>query len=302
MSGPSVSGAPFAGVVVIHNSERYLPGLFASLERHFDPAPELVVVDTGSDDDGAQIAREHGATVIDRPDNPGFGTANNIAIEHVNNDVCVLLNPDVEVLDAGLLHLVELARQRRALFVPRLLNADGSIQRSAHPAPGTPEALLSALVHPRALPRSLRLRADPWRAAEPRQVGWALAACLVAQTQVMRELGPFDADIFLFYEDLELALRAARSGITTELRPEVAVRHFGSHSTFPAYNGEPLELLANLRRDVVGTQLGARALALDDAAQTLAFATRAGARIVLRRDASRELAQLRAVRAARSKK
>ncbi len=118
----------------------------------------------------------------------------------------------------------------------------------------------------------------------------------------MRELGPFDEDIFLFYEDLELALRAARGGIVTELHPEVAVRHYGSHSTFPAYKGEPLELLAKLRRDVVGTQLGPRALALDDAAQALAFATRAGARIALRRDASRELAQLKAVRAARSKK
>jgi len=41
-----------------------------------------------------------------------------------------LLNPDVELLDDGLLRLVAEARSRRALLVPRLLNADGSIQRS----------------------------------------------------------------------------------------------------------------------------------------------------------------------------
>ncbi len=158
MSDASASGAPFAGVIVIHNSARYLPGLFGSLKRHFDPAPELIVVDTGSTDDGAQIARENDATVIDRPDNPGFGTANNVAIEHVANEVCVLLNPDIEVLDAGLLDLVGLARQRRALLVPRLLNADGSIQRSAHPAAGYAR---SAPVSPRPPASLAKVSAPP---------------------------------------------------------------------------------------------------------------------------------------------
>jgi GT2 family glycosyltransferase len=286
-------------VCVIHNSERYLGALFDSLDRHVAPAPEVVVVDTGSRDRGAEIARERGATVINRPENPGFGTANNAGLAHIRTEVCVLLNPDVELLDGGLLRLVELARRHRALLAPRLLNPDGSFQRSAHPPPGTLEALLPALIHPLALPRPLRLRADPWRAERPRTVGWALAACLVARTELLRELGPFDERIFLFYEDLDLALRAARMGVPTELHPEVAIRHYGSHSTFPAYGGEPYELLAGLRRQVIGKQLGRRALALDDAAQSLAFATRAGARILLARDAARELARLRAVRAAR---
>jgi N-acetylglucosaminyl-diphospho-decaprenol L-rhamnosyltransferase len=302
MTEPTVVAPPFGAVVVIHNSERCLGGLFDSLERHIQPSPEVLVVDTGSSDRGAELARARGATVIERRDNPGFGAANNLAIERLRSDVCALLNPDVELLDASLLTLVERARRRRALLVPRLLNADGSIQRSAHPRPGTFEALLPAVVHPRALPRPLRLRADPWRGEATRTVGWALAACLVARTDVLRGLGPFDERIFLFYEDLDLALRAARAGIPTELHPDARVRHYGSHSTFPSYGGEPHELLARLRREVVGRQLGRRALALDDAAQSLAFATRAGARVLLRRDADRELAQLRAVRLARSRR
>jgi N-acetylglucosaminyl-diphospho-decaprenol L-rhamnosyltransferase len=299
MSEASDRTAPFGAVIVIHNSARYLPGLFDSIERHIDPAPELVVVDTGSTDGGAELARARGARIIDRPDNPGFGVSNNVAVHELRSEMCVLLNPDIELLDDGLLALVELARGRRALLVPRLLNTDGSLQRSAHPPPGKLESLLPALIHPLALPRSLRMRADPWRTDTTQTVGWALAACLVAQTALLRKLGPFDPDIFLFYEDLDFALRAARDGIPTELHPEVNVRHHGSHSTFPAYGGEPYQLLAGLRRQVIASQLGRRALAIDDAAQLLAFGTRAGARIVLRRDASRELSQLRALRAAR---
>jgi len=237
--------------------------------------------------------------VLDRPDNPGFGTANNLALTQVSSDVAVLLNPDVELLDDGVMSLVALARRRRALLAPRLLNADGTLQRSAHPLPGSFEALLPALIHPRVLPSPLRLRADPWRSEKPRRGGWALAACLVAETSLLRSLGPFDERIFLFYEDLDLGIRAARGGSAVELRPEVSLRHHGSHSTFPAYDGEPIEHLARLRREVVGRALGRPALMLDDAAQLLAYATRACARMVLRRDARRELAQLRAVRTAR---
>lgn len=291
---------PFAAVIVIHDSERFLPGLLASLKRHVTPAPEIVVVDTGSVDDGAAVARAHGATVIDRPDNPGFGAANNLAVARIRSEVCALLNPDIELLDDGIQRLVALAKRRSALLVPRLLNPDGTTQRSAHPKPGGVHALLPALIHPSLLPRAVRLRADPWRAEQPRTVGWALAACLVARTELLRSLGPFDERIFLFYEDLDLALRAAQRSIPIELHPQVFVRHFGSHSTLPAYGEEPIELHARLRRQVVEANLGRQALALDDIAQSVAFTTRAAARLVLGRDASRELTQLRAVRTARS--
>ena len=154
-------------------------------------------------------------------------------------------------------------------------------------------------MHPRALPSRLRLDAEPWRAGAPRPVGWAIAAALAARTSTLRALGPFDPDAFLFYEDLDLCLRARAAGVPTELRPEVALRHAGAHATSAHYGGEPFDVLARRRRAVVGERLGRRALALDDAAQGLTFATRAGARAVLRRDSARERAQLRALREAR---
>src|SRR5205807_2138480 len=82
---------------------------------------------------------------------------------------------------SGLLELVARAEAGDALVVPRLLEADGTVQRSAHPVPGRPGSLLPALVHPPLLPRTLRERAEPWRAERPRTVGWAIAACLVAR-------------------------------------------------------------------------------------------------------------------------
>jgi N-acetylglucosaminyl-diphospho-decaprenol L-rhamnosyltransferase len=289
---------PFTIVTVLHDSGPELAALLPTLARHA-PDAQLIVVDTGSRDDGPGRARDHGAELVELPDNPGFGAANNAGIARARHDVTVLLNPDTELADDSLHELAAQARiHPRALHAPRLLERDGAVQRSAHPLPGTVGALLPALVHPQALPRALRERAEPYRAERPRTVGWAIAACVAALTDVLRRLGPFDPGQFLFFEDMDLCLRARAAGIPTVLDPSVRIRHLGGHATRAAYAGEPHELLARRRREVVLAGRGRAARALDDAAQALTFATRAGARRAAGREADREIAQLAALRRA----
>jgi N-acetylglucosaminyl-diphospho-decaprenol L-rhamnosyltransferase len=284
----------FTAVVVLHDSEPELRTLLDSLDRHLAEPPQLVVVDSGSSDGGAALARARGAEVIELPGNPGFGAASNAGLARAGHDVTVLLNPDCELIDGSLAALAALARAHPgALHAPRLLNGDGSVQRSAHPLPGTPGALLPALVHPPLLPHPLRERVEPHRAATARTVGWAIAACLAAHTGTLRRLGPFDPAVHLFAEDMELCLRARAAGIPTILHPDLRLRHAGGHATLR--DGEPYELLARRRREAVGRALGSRALALDDLAQALTFATRAAGHTLLGGDPQRPRAQLAAL-------
>lgn len=272
-------------VTVIHDSACDLTRLLASIDACLPERPQVVVADSGSSDDGARRAADWGAEVVALPDNPGFGPANNAGVARAGGDVVALLNPDVVLLDAGLLVLAEAARATDALHAPRLLNADGSLQDSAHPLPGTPRELIRALAPG-------PLRREPWRVARrATPVGWALAAALTARRETLLRLGPFDPQAFLFYEDLDLALRARAAGVPTVLHPEVAMRHAGAHSTRAAFGGEPVALQVRRRRQVVGARLGQRALALDDAAQALEHGVRAWR--------PRHRAHLRALRAAR---
>jgi GT2 family glycosyltransferase len=268
-----------SAVVVLHDSGPWLARLLASLDRHVAGWPalvDLVVVDTGSTDDGPARAADAGAVVL--AVDGGFGAANDLGVRRARADVTALLNPDTELLDAGLLALAARARARDALHVPRLVNLDGTVQDSAHPRPGTVREVARALV--------------PARPTPPRRVGWAIAAALVARTATLRRLGPFDPAPHLFYEDLDLGLRAARAGVPTLLHPDVALRHAGGHSTGGL---DRLTLEAHRRRAVVGAVLGRRALALDDLAQALTFARAAAGG----RDRARARAQLRALRVAR---
>jgi N-acetylglucosaminyl-diphospho-decaprenol L-rhamnosyltransferase len=288
----------FAIVTVIHDSAADLERLLESVDRQLDPPPAVVVVDSGSSDHGAELARERGARVTALDGNRGFGAGCNAGIELVEEPVTALVNPDVELLDAGLARLAEEAGSRDALLAPRLLNSDGSVQDSAHPVPGRLEGLVPALLPRPVLPGPLRRRYEPWRSDRPRAVGWAVAACLVARTGLLRRLGPFDPDAFLFYEDMELCLRARRAGIPTLLRPDLALRHRGGASVAPALGDGDLPLRARRRREVIARE-GRTALLLDDLAEAATFATRAAARRLTGRGGEIETARLRALRDAR---
>jgi GT2 family glycosyltransferase len=278
----------FTIVTVLHDSAPELPALLTSIGRHLRPSPQIIAVDSGSADDGPRIARDAGAEVVVLDGNPGFGAASNAGVARARESVTVLLNPDCELLDAGLAALAARAAEAEALLVPRLLDADGSPQRSAHPLPGRPAALARAVLPTRALPQ-------PHRARRTRRVGWAIAASLAARTELLRRLGPFDPTAFLFYEDLDLCLRARAGGVPTVLHPDVRLRHLGGRSTARAFGGEAFAQQAQRRREVVRARLGPRALQVDDAAQALTF----GLRAAVGRERERNAAALRALSAAR---
>jgi len=79
-------------------------------------------------------------------------------------------------------------------------------------------------------------------------VGWAVGCAVVARTDTLRRLGPFDERIFLYGEDLDLGLRADAAGVQTWFWPSARVIHAGAHSSARAFGGEPFELPTTSRR------------------------------------------------------
>jgi N-acetylglucosaminyl-diphospho-decaprenol L-rhamnosyltransferase len=289
-------------VTVSHNSERELETLLEAVHRHL-PRARVVVVDCASADGSVEVARRvAGVEVVVLFRNVGFGAASNIGVARVQTPVTALVNPDVELLDSSLLELADEALSapgRERLLAPLVLSADGSRQETVHPAPCSAADLARSLIPPAAIPGPAGVGLAPWRSRRPRRVGWAVGCALVARTETLRRLGPFDESIFMYGEDMELGLRARELGIETWFWPYGRVLHHGGHSSARAFGGEPFELKARARHDVVGRLLGPRSAALDDAAQAVTFASRLALKRALRRPAEREPLQLRAVLAAR---
>jgi N-acetylglucosaminyl-diphospho-decaprenol L-rhamnosyltransferase len=280
-------------VTVTHNSEHVLPALLRSASQHL-PRARVLVVDSGSSDGSAELARAAGATVIELGENVGFGRASNAGVAAVEEPVTVLVNPDVELLDGSLATLAASVRDDQ-LLAPLVLSPDGSRQDTAQAEPGGAAALAIALVPPAAMPGRIRHAACPWTYDHPRHVGWVVGCCIVGRTHTLRGLGPFDERTFMYGEDLDLGLRAADAGIETWFRPDARVLHHAAHSSQAAFGGEPFDLLARRRRAVIEERRGRGRARVDHLLQALTFADRIALKMLARKPTARERAQLRAL-------
>jgi GT2 family glycosyltransferase len=268
----------------------------------------VVVVDSASQDASREVAlRERDGIAVELialERNEGFGVGSNVGVAAVTEPVTALVNPDVELVDDSLLALAEEALRTAAperLLAPLVLSPDGSRQDTVHPPPASGAELARSLIPPALAigPLGPALGLAPWRSRRPRRVGWAVACALVGRTDTLGRLGPFDERIFLYGEDLDLGLRSRELGIETWFWPQARVIHSRAHASARAFGGEPFELLARARHEVVGRRLGPARARLDDSAQTVTFASRRILKRALGRDAERERRQLEAIRAAR---
>jgi GT2 family glycosyltransferase len=184
-------------IVVTHDSAEALPACLAALAAEHVPA---LVVDNASRDNSARIAEAAGAQILRNPRNEGYGRANNIGVRAAVRATRVLiLNPDV-VLRPGAVDALLAAAQSypdAGLLAPRLVEPDGRLFYQ-------PRSLLAPyLTNPagrRALPEG--------DACAPFLSG----ACLMIARDLFLELGGFDENIFLFYEDDDLCRRVADRG------------------------------------------------------------------------------------------
>ena len=76
----------------------------------------------------------------------------------------------------------------------------------------------------------------------------------------------------------------------------------GDAPAWPAFGGEPFDLLAERRRAVVRERRGPARATADDLLQAATFADRALLKALARRDTSRERRQLRALATARRRR
>lgn len=83
---------PISAVLIVHNEAANLPACLDSL----DFCAEIIVVDSGSKDDTVQIARRHGARVVETHWR-GFGPQKQFAVEQAGNDWVLCIDADERV-------------------------------------------------------------------------------------------------------------------------------------------------------------------------------------------------------------
>ena len=201
-----------------------------------DVRAEIIVVDNASRDGSAdmverEFARASIAVRLLRSEvNLGFGSANNLAFDAALGQYLVMLNSDAFIHEGGLAKALELmeAHPRTAVGGARLLSAEGDWQPSAR---CFHTLWIDALVMsglPARFPKS-RIFGAPDRTwanpDEPADVDWVPGAFTIMRREALVQVGTFDPDYFLYYEEVDLMRRIKAAGWNVSYWPQIVVTH-----------------------------------------------------------------------------
>lgn len=196
-------------------------------------AAEIVIVDNHSpwQPIAGRLRRLSGVSVVRNRGNHGFARAVNRGSRMSRGEWVLLLNPDVTVPE-GFLDQVLDAAQRWPAIDPRagvigfqLRHRDGTRQASAGPFPTLLRTVTGLM-----LPRSRR-KCRHHSLSERQSVAWVTGGCLLVRRDCLQELGGLDESYFLYYEDVDLCLRARNAGWSVWYEPALRVtHHFPLHS------------------------------------------------------------------------
>jgi GT2 family glycosyltransferase len=188
---------------------------------------EVVIVDNHSPAHPAarRLRRLAGVSVRRWGANRGFARAVNEGCRLSQGDWLLLLNPDTTLSEGFLDGVLDLA-DRLTTSEPHagivgfhLRNPDGSRQLSTGPFPTLASTLWRLL-----LPRRRRKYQTP-RSAERSAAPWVTGCCLLLRRDCLQQLGGLDEEFFLYYEDVDLCLRARQHGWSVWYEPNLAVIH-----------------------------------------------------------------------------
>jgi GT2 family glycosyltransferase len=169
------------------------------------------------------------ATLVRPPTNLGFGRAVNLAAGEGRAPWLLVLNPDVS-LDPGALEALYRAGEARArlgVVAPALRHPDGTAQINGGRFSGWVREL-ARVCRIGARVRALRARARPeahHRGAGVIERDWASGAALLVRRAAFEQVGGFDEDFFLYYEDEDLCRRLRRRGWRVALAPAAGAQH-----------------------------------------------------------------------------
>ncbi len=222
-----------------------LRSLAAARAAMVEVTGEIIVVDNDSGDGSFETITAHVAEqgwsdvrVIQSGRNGGFGAGNNVGIraglsDGSAPDFVYLLNSDA-FPEAGTITALRdhLLATPAAGFAGSLIRGTDGVTHLATFRFPSIRSELEGAARFGPLSRMLRDHAVPLPTPDTTQrVDWLAGASLMMRHSVLDEIGVFDETFFLYFEETDLCLRAARAGFETHFVRDSVVEHIGSVST-----------------------------------------------------------------------
>ncbi len=223
-------------LIVNYNCASYLQSMLETLIRaDFSPSARriqytITVVDNQSSDGSAGMVKAQypNVQVIERPSNDGYSAAVNDGLAVTRGREILLLNSDVSITPDTVSQLARIWERLDfpGILAPLHLEEDGFPQLTwgAYPT-------AKAEARRRRLDRALANR-EPWarqailaECCKTRPVDWVSGSCMFFSRNTALDIGPWDQNFFLFFEDIDWCLRAKEKNYAIYHTSEARVIH-----------------------------------------------------------------------------
>jgi GT2 family glycosyltransferase len=220
-------------VIVSYNCRELLRACLTSLEQQTIAADlHVVVVDNASTDGTPQMVRAQfpAFSLIANTRNEGFGRASNAGLSRGGSGPVLMLNPDTVLPPDGLARALTALRERPSVGIlgVRLVQVDGTVDHASRrqiPTPASSVAYMLKLDRWLHRARTGTAYTDPAAYDTEGVVGAVNGAFMLLRAEVVRTVGGFDEDFWMYGEDLDLCLRTTQAGWDVYYWPGLEVVH-----------------------------------------------------------------------------
>jgi len=206
-------------VIVTHNSASTIQTCIQSLLD--EGITDIIVVDSNSSDNTANILRTQKSKTILLRENKGFGYAANKGARVLNTDYVLFLNPDAYIQKGFAASILDtFAKDLKTGIVGGLLvDATGVPEQSSYGNTITMFEMFVRQFHQNIIPN------------KPASVGWVSGGALVIQRKLFQDIGGFDESFFLYWEDVDICRRVHESGFAVYVDPNARATHLRGASS-----------------------------------------------------------------------
>lgn len=219
--------------------KEYIANLLNSIKKaQHEFKLEIFVVDNASGDNSISYLEERFPEVqyIANQENIGFGRANNQALKQAKGEYTLIINPDTlvseDTLEVLIRHMEENPKCGAAGC--KILNPNGGFARECRRSvPDLRSAIFRMFSLDTLFPKSRLFgkRYLGWLSeSEPAEVPVISGSCMFWRTSLLKKLGGFDEDFFMYGEDDDLCYRVQDTDYHIDYVPETSIIHYKGES------------------------------------------------------------------------
>lgn len=205
--------------------ERFIPSVISSSKA----LATIFLADNASTDDSVAYCKEYfpEVTIIENTTNGGYARGYNEALRHIEADLFVLLNSDVNTPDGWLEPMLKYFKNNPELGAaqPKILDLKN---KEFFEYAGAAGGFVDRLGYPYCRGRIFdTCEIDMGQYDDTIEVQWASGACLFVRANVFKKAGGFDEDYFAHQEEIDLCWRILNLGYKIVASGDSYVYHLG---------------------------------------------------------------------------